>query len=357
MSESRASLALFFTNGLGPVRVKTLLDHFGSATSALEANLKALRDVPGLDASSIANIGSKAAFERADLELERAAKLGLTIIGLSDPSYPQSLRSIYDPPPALWVRGDAGALEQLTGALPRSVGIVGTRRCSPHAKAFTARLSRDLAEVGVMVISGLARGIDTAAHAAAVDAGGISIGVLGCGADTIYPSENKALAERLTVVSAYAIGTPPAGHNFPARNRIIAGLSSGAVVVEGDIKSGAMITAVAALEAGREVFAVPGRPNDPLAQGPHKLIREGATLIESALDVLEALRWNARPSASAPELEGDEARVFEALQGEIIMDDLVVSTGLPLPRVMVALTMLSLKNLVLELPGGRYSRA
>ncbi len=347
---------MFFTPSLGPVRVKALLDYFGSAATALSANLTTLRDVPGLDASSIANIGSKAAFERADVELERAAKLGLTIIGLGDSSYPQSLRAIYDPPPALWVRGDASALEQLTGALPRSVGIVGTRRCSPHAKAFTARLAKDLAEVGVMVISGLARGIDTAAHVAAVDAGGISIGVLGCGADTIYPSENKVLAERLTVVSAYPIGTPPAAHNFPARNRIIAGLSSGAVVVEGDVKSGAMITAVAALEAGREVFAVPGRPNDPLAQGPHKLIREGATLIESALDVLEALRWIAKPSTPAPTLEGDEAQVFNALQADMTMDDLVLGTGLPLPRVMVALTMLTLKNLALELPGGRHSR-
>jgi DNA processing protein len=357
MSDSRASLALFFTPGLGPVRVKALIDHFGSAARALEANLTNLREVPGLDASSVANIGSKAALERADTELERVVKLGLHIIGLGDSSYPESLHAIYDPPPALWVRGDVAALEALTGALPRSIGIVGTRRCSPHAKAFTARLARDLAEVGVTVVSGLARGIDTAAHTAAVDAGGSSIGVLGCGADTIYPSENKALAERLTVVSAYPIGTPPASHNFPARNRIIAGLSSGSVVVEGDVKSGSMITATAALEAGREVFAVPGRPNDPLAQGPHKLIREGATLIESALDVLEALRWNAKPSAPAPILDGDEARVFEALQGEVIMDDLAVSTGLPVPRVMVALTMLSLKNVVLELPGGRFSRA
>jgi DNA processing protein len=356
MSETLACLSLFFTSGLGSVRVKALIEHFGTAESVLGAKLLELREVRGLDASSIAGIGSDVSRQRAEAELTRAKKMGLTLLGLTDSRYPESLRAIYDPPPVLWVRGEASALENLTGVLPRSIGVVGTRKASTYAKAFTQKLSHDLALVGVTVVSGLARGIDTVAHTASVEAGGSSIAVLGCGVDTIYPSENKALAERLTVISAYALGTPPNSYNFPPRNRIIAGLCSGSVVVEGDTDSGAMITAVAALEAGREVFAVPGRAGDPLARGPHKLIKEGATLIESATDVLENLRWTAAPPKLAPELQGDEAIIYKALNGEMFLDDLCQKTGFITPRATVALTMLHLKGMILELPGGRYSK-
>jgi DNA processing protein len=360
--ELHSALSLFFTPNLGPVRVKALLEHFGSAARALESKLGELREVNGLEASSIASLTSTAARDkaaaRADAELERARKVGAQIVAFSSDLYPEALRAIYDPPPVLWIRGDPAALEMLQGATPRAIGIVGTRKCSPHARAFTQGLAGDLAAAGVTVNSGLARGIDTAAHAAAVDAGGGSIAVLGCGIDTIYPAENKALAERLTVVSGYAIGTPPAAHNFPARNRIIAGLSSGIVVVEGDLDSGSLITAVAALENGRTVFAVPGRPNDPNARGPNRLIKQGAALIESAQDILEEFRWGSVTAARAmPVLDGDEATVYAALEGELLLDDLVLRTGLGGPQITVALMMLTLKNVVLELPGGRYSRA
>jgi DNA processing protein len=360
--ELRAALSLFFTPNLGPVRVKSLLEHFGSAERALNAGVAELRAVNGLEASSIAGLTSVAlrekAMERADTEFERARKVGAEIVAFSSSLYPEALRAIYDPPPVLWVRGDTATLEALQGATPRAIGIVGTRKCSPHARAFTQSLAGDLATAGVTTNSGLARGIDTAAHAAAVDAGGRSIAVLGCGIDTIYPAENKALSEKLTVVSGYAIGTPPAAHNFPARNRIIAGLSSGIVVVEGDLDSGSLITAVAALENGRTVFAVPGRPNDPNARGPNRLIKQGAALIESAQDILEEFRWGSvRAARAMPVLEGDEAKVYAALEGELLLDDLVLRTGLGGPQVTVALMMLTLKNVVLELPGGRYSRA
>ncbi len=351
-----ATLNLFFTPGLGAVRIKSLLEHFGSAEAVLSARLLELRDIPGLDSASVAAIGSETAQTRAKTELERAEKMGLTLLALSDLRYPESLKAIYDPPPILWVRGDVAVLENLVGVLPRSIGVVGTRKASTYAKAFTQKLAHDLALVGTTVVSGLARGIDTVAHTAAVEAGGSSIAVLGCGVDTIYPAENKALAERLTVISAYCIGTPPNSYNFPPRNRIIAGLSSGSVVVEGDTDSGAMITAVAALEAGREVFAVPGRAGDPLARGPHKLIKQGATLIESAADVLEALRWTAAPPRLLPQLEGDEATIYQALNGELLLDDVCTKTGFDSSRATVALMMLTLKNLVLELPGGRYAK-
>jgi DNA processing protein len=353
MSEIRAALALFFTPGLGAVRIKTLLEHFGSAETAINTPAKEWREAGVSEAHTLTQPDP---WQKPDLELARAAKLGVGLLALSEPHYPVALRAIYDPPPVLWMRGDAAPLEQLVGVTPRSIGVVGTRQASPYARAFTQKLAHDLALVGVCVVSGLARGIDTVAHTAAVQAGGSSIAVLGCGVDTIYPSENKALSERLTVVSAYALGTPPHSYNFPPRNRIIAGLSSGSVVVEGDTDSGAMITAVAALEAGREVFAVPGRAGDPLARGPHKLIKEGASLIESAADVLETLRWTATPPRPAPELLGDEALVFAALQGEMLLDTLCQATKLETAQVMVALTMLQLKGAVLELPGGRFTK-
>ncbi len=355
-SELHACLSLFFTPGLGAVRIKALIGHFGTAKAVLAANLLELRQVPGLDTSSIAAIGSETATARASTELERVEKMGFALLGLTDSRYPESLKAIYDPPPVLWIRGDLAPLEALQGVVPRSIGVVGTRKASAYARAFTQKLAHDLALVGVCVISGLARGIDTVAHTAAVEAGGSSIAVLGCGVDTIYPSENKALSNRLTVISAYCLGTPPNSYNFPPRNRIIAGLSSGSVVVEGDTDSGAMITAVAAVEAGREVFAVPGRAGDPLARGPHQLIKQGATLIESAVDVLETLRWTAAPPRLAPELEGDEAIIYKALNGEMLLDELCARTGFISPRATVALTMLNLKGIVLELPGGRFTK-
>jgi DNA processing protein len=361
-AETRAGAALFFLPQLGPVRIKALLEQFGSAQVAWDASLNDLRGVSELEAQSLHTLSSPAArdkaVERANTELERAGKVGAQVIAFTHAAYPAALRAIYDPPPLLWVRGDLAALEALEGATPRAVGVVGTRKCSPHARAFTAALASDLARAGVAVISGLARGIDTAAHTAAVDAGGVSIAVLGCGIDTVYPPENRALADRLTVVSAYQIGTPPAAHNFPARNRIIAGLSSGIVVVEGDVTSGSLITAVAALENGRTVFAVPGRPSDPNARGPNRLIKDGAVLTEDSTDVLNEFGWGtARAARDLPVLEGDEQTVYAALEGELLLDDLVLRTGLNSAQATVALMMLTLKNVVLELPGGRYARA
>jgi DNA processing protein len=357
--ETHAMLALEFTPGLGPVRIKTLLEHFGNAQTVLETQLMQLRDVPGLDSKSIAGIGSSQSLERATTELERAAKLEVRVIASSSANYPAALKAIYDPPPVLWVRGDVTALEELIGVTPHSIGIVGTRKCSPHAKAFTAKLARELAQAGVIVVSGLARGIDTEAHRSSVEAGGRSIGVLGSGVDHIYPSENSALATQLTLVSAYPIGTRPAAHNFPARNRIIAGLSSGTVVIEGDLDSGSLITAVAALEAGRTVFAMPGRPGESNSKGPNRLIKDGAVLIESVADILEEMRWKSSSNGSPPvppNLEGDEARVYAALDDALLVDDIVHRTGLAMPAAQSILMMLKLKNVILELPGGRYSR-
>lgn len=356
-AETLAALALLFTPGLGPVRIRALVEAAGGAEAALALPVPLAREVAALDEATARLLGAKEHRERATAEMSRATRVGLTLLAITDDRYPTALRAIYDPPPVLWVRGDIGPLVGLEGPTPRSIGIVGTRRCSAHARAFTGRLSADLARAGVTVVSGLARGVDTEAHRAAVEAGGCSIAVLGCGADRVYPPENADLATRLTLVSAYPVGTPPEPHNFPARNRVIAGLSSGVVVVEGDLKSGSLITATAALESGRTVYAVPGRPGEANTAGPHRLLREGAVLVESAADVLEDLGWGVVPPRADLDLSGNEARVYAALLGTPLLDDLVGSTGLEAPAVLASLMLLTLTGAVRELPGGRYSRA
>lgn len=356
-SELRALLALRFTRGLGSVRIKALADELGSAEAALAASRSQLAQVSGLDRATIAGIGAQEAWERADEELRRARMVGVSLLGVTDPAYPVPLRALYDPPPVLWARGDLKGLAALAGADARSIGIVGTRRCTPQGLAFTELLARGLASANVVVISGLARGIDTAAHRAAVDAGGLSVGVLGCGADRIYPRENEELARRLIVLSEHPVGTPPEPHYFPPRNRIIAGLSQGIVVVEAGEKSGALITAANAREAGRVVFAVPGRPVDPTAAGPNDLIRDGAVLTRNAQDILDEFVWMAGPARLDPLLEGREALVYKALRGDLLLDDVVAACGLSAAEALQALMMLTLAGHARELPGGRYTRS
>ncbi|AFZ67298.1 DNA-processing protein DprA [Deinococcus peraridilitoris] len=348
--ELTALLALRFTPHLGPHRIETLRRHFGSAGAALSARKEELRQVPGLDARSVKEVGSASACERACLELQRARLAGVSLLGRGLEGYPAALEALTDPPAVLWVKGKLPPL----GVVPRAVGIVGTRSASPFALNFTRRLTLDLARAEVMIISGLARGIDTAAHQAAIEGGVPTVGVLGSGVDNIYPKENKELSERMTVISEHPLGTRPAAHNFPGRNRIIAALSAGSVVVEGSARSGALITAVAALECGRSVFAVPGRPGDPLAAGPHQLLREGAALCENAGDVLTELGWSGAPPAPPPALPPELARVYGALSGPTLLDDLAATLGIPLSEVQTAVMMLCLQELVTECPGGRY---
>ncbi|WP_183986726.1 DNA-processing protein DprA [Deinobacterium chartae] len=350
--ELRALLALRFTPGLGPRRIAALQQAFGSAQQALAARRDALSEVEGLDSRVLAEIGRASHTERADLELERARRVGVTLLGAGQPGYPTALRALPDPPAVLWARGELPPLE----VVPRAVGVVGTRAASPFGLEFTRTLARDLARAAVVVVSGLARGIDTAAHAACLEAGGVTLGVLGCGVDRVYPAENRALAARMTVLSEHPLGTAPAAHHFPGRNRIIAALSAGSVIVEGSVTSGAMHTAMAALECGRTVFAVPGRAGDPLAQGPHRLLREGAVLTESVADVLAELGWG-EVKTDAPELEGERRAVYAALEGPALLDEVARRCGLDAVAVQGLLMLLCLEGHVRELPGGRYARA
>ncbi|MBZ9753244.1 DNA-processing protein DprA [Deinococcus sp. HMF7604] len=349
--EALALLILRLTPQVGPRRIEALRQHFGGAAAALRATRAALREVPGLDSRSVAAIGDPKAEALARAEQTRAAEVGVTLLYRGLPGYPPALDALSDPPAVLWVKGELPALP----TVPRAIGIVGTRAASPHGAAFTRMLAADLARAGVVVVSGLARGIDTAAHGAAVEAGGVSIGVLGSAVDVIYPSENKALASRLTLLSESPLGTGPAQHLFPIRNRLIAALSAGTVVVEGERKSGSLITATHALECGRTVFAVPGRAGDPRAAGPHQLLRDGAVLTESAHDILQELGWGRVPVQPLPDLPPEQTRVLAALRGPVTLDDLQGQTGLPLAELQTALVMLQLLGLVEE-TGGRWVR-
>ena len=220
-AELLALLTLRLTPGLGPRRIENLRRHFGSAQAVLAASLARLREVPGLDSKSLSAVGMPGVGVRAEQELGRAREAGVQVLGRGLAGYPDALEALQDPPAALWVRGPDLPLE----VVPRAVGLVGTRAASEHALKLTRQLSGDLARAGVNIVSGLARGIDSAAHQAALDAGGVSTALLGCGVDVIYPAENARLAARLTLVSEYPLGTRPATHHFPQRNRLIAALS------------------------------------------------------------------------------------------------------------------------------------
>jgi DNA processing protein len=282
---------------------------------------------------------------------ERLAARGLRFVGREESGYPTRLRELHDPPPGLFVRGDA-AVELLREP---AVAIVGARACSSYGSQVARLLGRELAAAGLVVLSGLARGVDGEAHRGALDAGGPTVAVLGCGIDRDYPAAHAQLAARIggrgLVISEYAPGVEPAPWRFPARNRVIAGLASATIVVEARDRSGALITADFALEAGREVFAVPGEITSGLSAGTNALLRLGATPLTRAEDVLEALGVEA-PATALPELGETAACVLAALAEEAAgADQLVRGTGLDAASVATALAELELAGLVAEAEG------
>ena len=281
--------------------------------------------------------------------LEDASRCGAQVVTLADPEYPQALREIPDPPLALYVRGRLPD--------PVRVAVVGSRNPSPDGEYVAQRMAAELAAAGVCVVSGLARGIDAAAHRGALEVGGPTVAVLGCGVDVGYPAGHEGLADQVAaggaVVSEYPPGTPPAKYHFPLRNRLISGLSHAVVVVEATLRSGALITADLALEQGREVFAVPGSVLNPRSAGPHRLLREGAGWAESAADVLQAL--GIAPGPSPQHSVGPlEARVLECLREPRFPDELVGAGLGTAGAVNALLVSLEVRGLVQRLPGGRY---
>lgn len=277
---------------------------------------------------------------------------------LNDAAYPSPLRVIADPPSLLYVRGDVVSSDA------RAVAIVGARRASAYGTNVARVLGTELARAGITVVSGLARGVDAAAHQGAIEAGGRTIAVLGCGVDVVYPPEHGRLLAQVVAhgaaLSEHPPGTPPLRHHFPRRNRIISGLSLGVIVVEGREDSGALITASAAAEQGREVFAVPGLIFDARSRAPHRLLQEGAKLVARVEDVLEELRLPVLPlTLAAPEarLEGLEERVYAQVNLEPAhIDQLAQRAGLPVGQVARSLLTLELRGLIEALPGQRYTR-
>jgi DNA processing protein len=302
--EATCWLALALTQGLGPTRIRKLVEHFGGPERVLSASLTEL-EATGMLAVSAQSIATGKSLELAQQECAKAAGMGARIISLSHAEYPLRLKEIYDPPVVLFVRGDVGLLSK------PGIAVVGTRHPTPYGTGMAERLSIDLAAHGLVIISGMARGVDSASHRGAIVAKGKTIAVFGTGIDVMYPKENTRLAEQIlalggALVSEFPIGTFAAPQNFPIRNRIISGMSVGVLVVEAAEYSGTRITSRCALEQNRDVYAVPGNVTNKNAWGPNTLIKQGAKLVATWEDVWEDLPADVQAALSAEQHESAE---------------------------------------------------
>jgi DNA processing protein len=361
MDSREAFIALNLIEGVGPVRVRSLLEYFGDAPKILTASKGEILRVPSIGADTAENISR---WEKSvDLagELKRIADYGCHVLIQSDENYPAMLREIYDPPLVLYVKGD------LTAKDKNSVALVGSRMTTHYGIEVARKLAYQLAYVGVTVVSGGARGIDTAAHQGALSGKGRTIAVLGTGINLVFPPENAELYNRIAengaIVTQFPFNRPADKQSFPIRNRIVAGMTLGTVVVEANLSSGALITANFATEYGRQVFAVPGRIDSPRSKGCHDLIKKGAKLCEGVEDILSEFEYlfpgSNRPAAAAEtgglpamELSANEQKVYDMLDHEErSMDEVIRASGLPSSAVSVALLSLEMKRLVKQLPG------
>jgi len=349
-------------SGVDPAKQLELVRALGAPEAILVAPAETLTAAcPTLTPRDFTKLATAAALDVAPL-LEQTAALGLNLVTWGGDPYPRLLAQVDDAPPVLFVRGEFAERDEL------AVAIVGTRRCSPYGTMVAENLAGALARRGFTVVSGLALGVDGAAHRGALRAGGRTIGVMACGLDVDYPREHRDLKEEISaagaVISESPLGTPPTRERFPARNRIISGLALGVVVVEAPARSGALITADLALEQGREVFAVPGSVDSPLSRGAHRLIKDGAKLVETAEDVvdglgmmLEAVPEREPQQVLMAELSGDEAAVVRAMSHEPRhQDEISLSAELPPARVAAALMLLEVKGLARRFPGNTFVR-
>jgi len=367
-------LKLIRTEHVGPSTFAKFIKHFGSVDRALGASVSELAKINGVGFKIAERIAATRAKFDVTAELELAQKLDVWIISLDDKRYPPILKQIYDPPPVLYIRGSLTRQDNLC------ISIVGSRYCSLYGQEQSSRLAHFLSSAGFTICSGMARGIDTAAHQGALSAGGRTIAVQGCGLANIFPPENKKLfeliAESGACISELPLQYEPLSENFPPRNRIIAGLSLGTIVVEAGLNSGALISARAALENNREVMAVPGKIDSPLSKGAHQLIKQGAKLIESVEDVMDALGYigeqlekhvsaaaqNASESVEAPlfdarnlKLSSDEKTIYDCLDKEPLhIEQIIADAELTAGSVNAALISLRLKGLIRQLPGSLF---
>jgi len=366
--------ALVRIEGLGIRGCHKLIEHFGSAQAAYMASLTELESC-GVPARVAQAIFGQACLKEGEKEVQAATEAGCRIIAFDDEEYPALLKQIPDAPLVLYVRGDVTVLSQF------AVAIVGTRRPSAYGSSVAHRLAHDLAQRQLTVVSGLARGVDSAAHRGALEAKGKTVAVLGSGMNVIYPRENKRLADEIAksgaVISEFPLDTGPTPENFPIRNRIISGLSLGVVVVEAAEYSGSLITARLALEQNREVFAVPGNITSAQSFGPNHLIKQGAKLVDQWMDVIEEfpaeVRMQLLPPAEASEgkpigsetvtlfeasLTPEHKAVFEALRPDqaLFVDDIIQASQVSQPRVLAALLELEMNGLIRQLPGKNFIR-
>jgi DNA processing protein len=366
MESREALVALNLIEGVGPVRVRRLLERFNDAPSILSASRSQLLQVQGIGEETAQAIANWEKTVQLDAELKRIAEFGCQIVIQSDPEYPPLLREIYDPPLVLYVKG------HLLPADKNAVAMVGSRMNTHYGIEVARKLAYQLAYVGVTVVSGGARGIDTAAHQGALAAKGRTVCVLGCGINICFPPENVKLFEQIAqtgaVITQFPFNRPGDKQSFPIRNRIVAGMTLGTVVVEANLSSGALITANFATDYGRQVFAVPGRIDSPRSKGCHDLIKKGAKLCEGAEDILSEFEYlfppsNRPPSAAetgvlpALELSANEQKVYDTLSNEeITIDEAIRYSNLPASAVSVALLSLEMKRLIRQLPGKLFVR-
>jgi DNA processing protein len=364
-------IALSFIVGVGSRTAAVLIEKFGSPALIFASRTRSLEDA-GLSRESIDALKNSDAREKARWHIDEIRRLGAEPLILTDQRYPKLLREIYDPPIVIYSLGNLD-----TAVRQPAIAIVGSRRCSSYGRNVAEKLSRELAERGVTVISGLARGIDSAAHRGALEGHGLTIGVMGTGLDAVYPKENRRLAERISengaLVTEFPLATPPASQNFPFRNRVISGLALGVLVVEGAERSGSLITARLAYEQGRDVFAVPGNITSHKSFGPNYLIKDGAKLVHTWHDVVEEFplevkadilsaergeRFIEQPREEEVELSAPEKTVLKMLRVDepLHIDQLIAKAGLPSGDLMGALLKLEMMDRIRQLPGKSFVR-
>jgi DNA processing protein len=357
-------ISLNSINGLGPVRIQRLIEFCGSPKDALETHPQHLVEKKLIPQSCVNEWKTDELLDNAHKQLDFCNDNKISVLIRTDENYPRYLKEIFAPPPVLYVKGDVTVLSN------HALGIVGTRNPTSYGVGCTRALTAKICEK-VVIVSGLARGIDTVAHEFCLDKGGKTVAVLGCGIDRIYPAENKNLAERIcqngALVSEFPPGTPPETYNFPRRNRVISGISCGVFVVEAGEKSGALITANYALQQNRTVFALPGPINSPMSAGTIRLIKDGAVPVSKPDDIFEHIFSGSQVSlfASLPQttntqlsgLDEEEMEVWETLSEEPIrIDNIAQQCGKQIPQLLGILLNLELKGVVTQISGQQFRR-
>jgi DNA processing protein len=349
-SSIKAWLSLSLIRGLRGEAARHLLKQFGSPEAVLAANATALKFFvkPEVAGAIVRGIGDS----ELSATLNWLAEENNYVVTLADSEYPQALLNISDPPLLIYVKGRLNLLNA------RAFAIVGSRHASPQGVSNATEFAKSLSNAGLCIVSGMAYGIDTAAHNGALQGMGSSIAVVGTGLDKVYPSANLELAHQLAgvgaLISEFPLGTPPIGSNFPRRNRIISGMSMGCLIVEASLQSGSLITARQAMEQGRDVFAIPGSIHSPLSRGCHKLIKEGAKLVETAQDILEELAFSPEPVAQST---GEDGGILSQIGYDpVSIDTLCLRSGLTISELSAMLLTLELGGYIAKLPGGLFQR-